>query len=74
MRVIEAEYGPRPDSWVSAYLYWDGLRESAVAAVPRLEARIDEGNGPITYADGGQSACILELWRLRRLSLVVCLC
>lgn len=65
LRVIEAEYGPRPDSWVSAYLYWDGLRESAVAAVPRLEARIDEGNGPITYADGGQSACILELWRLR---------
>ncbi|MDE3004385.1 MAG: hypothetical protein OXU38_14140 [Gemmatimonadota bacterium] len=65
LRVIEAEYGPRPDSWVSAYLYWDGLRESAVAAVPRLEAQIDGGNGPITYADGGQSACILELWRLR---------
>ncbi|HCO13392.1 MAG TPA: hypothetical protein DIT46_04380 [Gemmatimonadetes bacterium] len=65
LRLIEAEYGPRPDSWVSAYLYWDGLRESAVAAVPELEAQINGDKGPITYADGGQIACMLELWRLR---------
>jgi len=65
LRLIEAEYGPRPDLWVGAYLYWDGVRESAETALPALEAQIDQGTDPLTWEGGAESLCLLEIWRIR---------
>ena len=65
LRFIEAEYGPRPDLWVGAYLYWDGVRESAETALPALEEQIDRDLSSIMWTDDAEGACLLELWRLR---------
>jgi len=65
LRLLESGYGPRPDAWVGAYLYWDGLREPAEAAVTDLAAIVDVDSEPLLWADRAPMACMLELWRLR---------
>lgn len=64
LRLIEAAYGPRPDAWLGAALYWEGLREPAEAAAAQLAARIDGEDGPLEWTSRYE-ACLLELWRLR---------
>jgi hypothetical protein len=65
LRLIESAFGPRPEEWLTAYLYWDGIREPAVAAANELAARIDIDEEPLDWNNRGQDACLLELWRLR---------
>lgn len=65
LRRLEAAYGPRPDAWVGAALYWDGLREPAEAAVRTLTQQVEGESGPLLWSGLAQQACMLELWRLR---------
>jgi serine/threonine-protein kinase len=65
LRLLESAFGPRPRDWVEAALYWDGLGESAEAAVAELERRT-AGDEPLEWFANGRDACALELWRLNR--------
>jgi hypothetical protein len=65
LRTIEIAYGPMPEEWVGAFLYWDGLEEPARVAVDQLIESVGL-EGPLVWSDNAQQACYLELWRLRQ--------
>jgi len=65
LRTIEIAYGPMPEEWVRAFLYWDGLEEPARVAVDQLIESVG-AEGPLLWSENGEQACYLELWRLRQ--------
>tara|TARA_B100001750_G_scaffold244749_1_gene262808 strand:+ start:130 stop:2472 length:2343 start_codon:yes stop_codon:yes gene_type:complete len=65
LRTIEITYGPRPEEWVRAFLYWDGLEEPARLAADQLIESVGS-EGPLVWSDNARQACYLELWRLRQ--------
>lgn len=65
LRTMEITYGPMPEEWVRAFLYWDGLEEPARVAVDQLIESVG-AEGPLLWSDNTSQACYLELWRLRQ--------